>query len=117
LEAEFGKGSLELNRAEFERNINSLANGPQQINKRLNLNSKLGYASSIANKILYRFYRAEAARPSWNYSPAEIEKLDKGRAPDPLQQLEHLNDLAADPKLAIGEDVYFCRRGSQRRHT
>ena len=112
LESEFGKGSPEANRAAFEQKIDRLGDGPQQINKRLNLNSKLGYARSISNRIIARFYRAEAARPSWHYSADQKTKMrTKGQAPDPLQQVEHLNDLAQNPKGAIGEDVYFTEGG------
>ena len=112
LESEFGLGSPEKNQAAFENKIDSLDDGPQQVKKRLNLKSKLGYARSISNKILYRFYKAEAVKPSWHYSENQIKtKLAKGQAPDPLQQLEHLNDLARNPKGAIGEDVYFTEGG------
>jgi len=86
--------------------------GPQQIKKKLNLSSKKGFARNISNRVIARFYRAEGANPSWPYSEAQQGLLKKGQAPDPLQQVEHLNDLAKNPKGAINvDDVYLTEGG------
>ena len=113
LENEFHLGSREKNIAAFEKKIDTLSDGPQQIAKRLNKASKKGYARYLANQTLTRFHRLEAKKPSWSYTPAQKEKLKAGRAPDPLQQLEHLNDLANDPKKSVTsiDDLYFTRGG------
>ena len=113
LENKFGKGSSEKNLKAFEEMIDSLPNGPQQINKRLNEGSKSGFARRIYDSVRSKFYQREATNPSWStYTDSQKKLLRDGRAPDPLQQVEHLSDLAKNPKNALNpNDQYFTEGG------
>jgi len=113
LENKFGKGSLEGNLKAYEEKINSLPDGPQQISKRLNEGSKSGFARRIYDAVRSKFYQREAINPSWStYTEPQKDLLRAGRAPDPLQQVEHLSDLAKNPKNALNpNDQYFTEGG------
>jgi RHS repeat-associated protein len=112
LEREFGLGSPEKNNAAYQNKVASLNDDAQQTGKRLNLKSKKGFARSISNRINARFYRHEGASPSWPYSPNQIKLLKAGRAPDPLQQVEHLDNLAENPgAIPNAKDVYLTEAG------
>ena len=113
LERQFRLGSLEKNLAALKNKINSLdPEGPQQIDKRLNLKSQKGFARSISNKVNARFYRNEAASPSWPYSKPQRALLNKGQAPDPRQQIEHLKPLGKNLEGFLNvDDMYFTEGG------
>jgi RHS repeat-associated protein len=113
LESEFGKGSAAQNLAAYESKIDSLNDGPQQINRRIDLNSKKGFSRSIAGRILQQFYKNEAKSPSWYYAKNQFDLLKSGKAPDPLQQLEHTDPLAGNPKNLKAKDFHFTEGGEK----
>ena len=111
LEDEFRKGSPEANKAADDEKIDSQTYGPQQQNKRPNLASKSGFSRNIVNRILSRFYRNEAARPSWPYTKDQRDVMKVGKAPDPRQQLEHTDPLKGNPKNAFNPDDLHLTEG------
>jgi hypothetical protein len=116
LEKQFKKGSPGENWLEWEKKIDSLPDGPQQIRRRLNLNSKSGFARSTLNRVRDRFYKFEAdpARSSSIYTDAQRGLMRQGKAPDPLQHIEHLNDLANDPKRSLDPDNLYLTEGGEK---
>jgi RHS repeat-associated protein len=112
LESEFGLGDPAKNRAAFEAKIDTLSSGPQRVDGRLDPGSKSGYARGLFDQVRQRFYELEAKSPSWQYSDEQKDRLKRGAAPDPKQQIEHLFELAEHPKEALDyQHLYFTEGG------
>jgi RHS repeat-associated protein len=113
LENIYEQGSLKANIAAFEAHIDEKdPDGPQKIGKRWNYKSQKGWARYVAFRIQQQFYRLESKSPTWNYSSDQIKNMAKGMAPDPLQQFEHIDPLAKNPKNAFNaKSVYLTEGG------
>lgn len=116
LEKEFKMGSADKNRTAFGKKIDSLHDGPQKIGGRLNLETKSGFARSVFDSVRKAFYRLEAdpAKSSSVYSKEQRARLANGAAPDPRQQLEHLNDLSRNPKGSLNPNDIYLTEGGKR---
>jgi RHS repeat-associated protein len=114
LENIYQKGSPEANLKAFEEHVASKPDGPQKIGKRWNFNSKQGWARYVSLRVQQQFYVQESKAPSWYYTKDQVTKMARGTAPDPLQQVEHLENLAKNPAKAIRpESVYLTEGGKK----
>ena len=107
LETRFRGGSLSENLRRFEQHVCGL---PQGSGRRSGTNRN--YARRIYNEVRTRFYRLEAATPSFAYSQAELSLLRQGRAPGAGFQLHHMEHIAQNPAQAVrAGNIVFTQAG------
>lgn len=108
LERRFHGGSPGNNIQLFEQHLQGLPQGPGRTR-----GTKSNVARRIYNQVRNRFYKLEAANPSFAYSDAELARLARGRAPRAGFQLHHLQHIAHNPEEAVrAGNIVFTQGGA-----
>ena len=108
LEPQFQGGSLPQNLARFESHVTGLPQGARRT-----AGTAQHYAGQFFTRVVSRFYQLEAATPSFEYTPKELNRLEEGRAPRSNVQLHHETEIFRDPTRALrAGNITFTEGGS-----
>jgi RHS repeat-associated protein len=107
LEEKYGKGSVEGNAREFERQVQSRPSGARKT-----AGTRQWYANEIYDQVRGKFYEFEGENPSFSWSTDELRLLREGYAPRPGFQIHHVEWVKDVPTRALGpENALFTQAG------
>lgn len=123
LEKVFQKGSPEKNLETYRKEVSTRPSGSSK-----DVGTKQHYAAEKYNQVRQEYYKQEARRPSYDYTPREKTNLAKGNAPDyrsktevgtgepggPRRQLHHIEPRSKVPERALDPDNLLHVEGFQK---